>query len=517
MKFVPILRGWLLPILSGFLLAVALPPFDQGQVGWIALIPFFFAIEGCSRPEAFRRGYLAGVVFFGMTTWWIIHVSLPGMVALIAFLALYFGGAGVFLNLFGKNETDSVTRNLGVAFAGAAGWVTLEWIRGHFPLGGFGWNGLGVTQHSSVPLIQFAGITGVYGVSALVFVLNYALFCTVRRFVDRQGMNRRLSWEFYVAMSLVCAAVLYGFRELRPGQPTGALRPLRLALVQGNIPQSLKFDEREKPMILDRYRSLTETATLTKVDLVIWPETATPDALRYEATTYGVVTAAAAQAKAYLLTGTIDLTPHSEPVEAFNAAALVRPDGSVPTVYRKTRLVPFGEYVPLRKIMPFFKWFTPITDSFERGREYTMFNVHGLDFGTVICFEDTLPHVYRRFVKAGAEFMVNLTNDAWFKDSPAAEIHLANAVFRTVENRRWLVRATNHGVTCVVSPLGFVQPRADIFQATWLPFVLLVPTELPATFYTEHGDVFVAGCAVVAILGLLVAWRMGAFRLESRA
>jgi len=308
-------------------------------------------------------------------------------------------------------------------------------------------------------------------------------------------------------MLLLGGAFVYGLRTIQSAPVGGACRALRLALVQGNIPQSLKFDDREKPLIFDRYRSLTTTATLEEADLVIWPETATPDALRYDPETFAVVTNITAQTQADLLTGTIDFTPRSAPVEAFNAAALVRPDGLVAGVYRKIHLVPFGEYVPLRKIGPFLKWFTPITDSFECGRETTLFNVHGLKFGAVICFEDTLPDLYRRFVKRGADFMVNLTNDGWFKDSPAAEQHLANAIFRAVENRRSLVRCTNNGMTCLIDQFGIIRHRVAPFTPATLAFTLLVPAELPVTFYTQSGDVFTAGCAVVALLAVIACWR----------
>ena len=523
-----LLKRWVLPATTGVFYALALPPYKHCEFGWFALVPLFFAIEGCRPSEAFRRGFLAGLVFFGMTTWWIIHVSLPGMVALVAFLALFFGVAGVWLTLVGRVPSrgannqmpaevsgpttgdDSVWRNVFAAIAGAAGWVTLEWLRGHFPLGGFGWNGLGVTQSAATPLIQFASLTGVYGVSALVFILNYAFFCTIRRYLRNIGNVtpvRRLSWEFYLAMLLVGGIFVSGLREIDAPPAGGPRRALRLALVQGNIPQSLKFDEREKPMILDRYRSLTTTALTEQADLVIWPETATPEALRYDQEIFAVATNVTALTQAYLLTGTIDFTPRSDPVEAFNAAALVRPDGMIAGVYRKIHLVPFGEYVPLRKIVPFLKWFTPITDSFERGRDATLFNVHGLKFGAVICFEDTLPDLYRRFVKRGADFMVNLTNDAWFKDSPAAEMHVANAIFRAVENRRSLVRCTNHGMTCSIDQFGIVRHRAELFTATTLEFVLLVPTELPVTFYTQFGDVFTGGCAVVTLLTVIALVR----------
>src|SRR5258706_6162279 len=145
----------------------------------VALIPLFFAVEDCRPGEAFRRGYVAGLVFFGMTMWWLVHVSMAAPVALTAFLALYFGAAAVW---FARPSSDIFWRNLLAAIVGTAGWVTLEWIRGQVPLGGFGWNMLGVTQHRNVPLIQFASYTGVYGGSALVCFVNFAFFPAILRF-----------------------------------------------------------------------------------------------------------------------------------------------------------------------------------------------------------------------------------------------------------------------------------------------------------------------------------------------
>jgi apolipoprotein N-acyltransferase len=262
-------------------------------------------------------------------------------------------------------------------------------------------------------------------------------------------------------------------------------------------------------MILERYQSLTETAMMTQVDLIIWPETATPEALRYDPESFTLVTNLAVKANAHLLTGTIDVTPYStNRPEAFNGAILIRPDRSLGGIYHKIHLVPFGEYVPLRKIVPFFKWLTPITDSFERGEEFTLFHVKELRFGVVICFEDTVPKVYRRFIQRGADFMVNLTNDAWFKDSPAAEMHLANAVFRCAETRRPLVRCTNNGVTCIVDEFGFVNPatRLTSFTQGILICDLAVPRASGLTFYAAHGDWVVGLTAIVTGLALFLNW-----------
>ncbi len=512
-----VLTRWVLPIGTGALMALAFPPFNISQTAWLCLVPLLFALHGCRWGEAFRRGYVAGLVFFAMTIWWIMHVTIPGTVGLIAFLALYFSAGAawfVFCASLGsapsRSADNTVWRNLAVAVVGSAGWVTLEWLRGKLLFGGFPWNFLGVSQWRTGPLIQFASVTGVYGVSALLCFVNFAIYFTIRRFIGElsvRGAKHRLSWEFYAAMGLIGLAFMHGVHQMLPTESKSS-RTVRLALVQGNIPQTLKFEPEQKPMILERYRALTETALAARPDLIIWPETATPEPLRYDPDSFGLVTNLAVRSDAYLLTGTIDETPDSSPVEAFNAAILVGPDGTLRGIYRKLHLVPFGEYVPLRKIFPFLKWLTPIGDSFERGREFTVFRAGEMRFGAVICFEDTVPDLFRHFVQRDVDFMVNVTNDAWFKTSPAAEMHLANAVFRAVENRRPLVRVTNNGITCVVNERGNVIPSARLaaFGKGTLVCELSVPRESGLTVYAEHGDWAVGGCALVTGLAAALGW-----------
>lgn len=515
---------WLLPLITGVATAWAFPPFNMGQMAWLSLVPLLFAIENCAWGEAFRRGYIAGLAFFGMTTWWIVHVSVPGAVATIAFLALYFGAAAssfavVRARIAGTD--DSVVRNLAAAVVGTACWTTLEWVRGWFLLGGFPWNFLGVSQWQAGPLIQFASVTGVYGVSALLCLVNYAFYFTIRRLVRQIGKPaplRRLSWEFYVAMVLVALAFMHGIGEIRSGQEQKT-RSLRVGLVQPDIPQSLKFEPGEKQMILSRLGDQTDVLLADHPDLIIWPETAMPWVIQNDRESVDLVTNILAKSKAHLLTGYFD----DRYPKLYNAAILFTPQAHIGGVYRKIHLVPFGEFVPLRSIWaPLLKRVGPkdynVDDFFDMstGDEYSIFEANGLRFGTVICFEDTLPDLYRRFVQRDVDFMVNLTNDAWFKTSPELQMHLANAVFRAVENRRLLVRATNNGVTCVVSEHGFIRSHCVPFVQGSLSSELSLPTERTQTFYTRHGDVFVAGCAVIAVLGIgLAAFRGN--RLESRA
>ena len=504
-------------------MAFAFPPFNINQLAWVALVPLLFAVENCDRGEAFRRGYIAGLTFFGMTVWWLVHVTVPGAIATVAFLALYFGAAAVVFSTVAAwlakstaadddGSRDSLIRNLGAAVIGTTCWVTLEWVRGWFLLGGFPWNFLGVSQWQAGPLIQFANVTGVYGVSALLCFVNHGFYFTIRRIVRQMGGGttaRRLHWEFYVAMMLVCLALWHGIGEIRSGAGQST-RILRLALVQPDIPQSLKFDPNERGLILSRHRQLTETLLADHPDLIVWPETAIPWAVQYDPESAELVTNLLAKSQAHLLTGYFD----NRQRQMFNAAILFTPKPVISDIYRKIHLVPFGEYVPLRRAWaPLLRKIGPrdydVDDFFDlsAGEEYTIFDAMGVRFGAVICYEDTVPSLYRRFVQRDVDFMINLTNDAWFKTSPELETHLANAVFRAIESHRPLVRATNNGVTCVINEHGFITARCAPFKPATLSVSLSLPVDRAQPFYTRHGDVFVALCAVMAVttLGFLLA------------
>ncbi|MDW8344705.1 MAG: apolipoprotein N-acyltransferase [Verrucomicrobiae bacterium] len=519
-----------LPACAGVVLALAYPPFDAFQLGWVGLIPLLWAVESVPPGEAFRRGYLAGLFFFGLTVWWVGHVTVPGAVTLIILLALYFGAAGWWLGLVGRyffrNGHDRAGRNLLAALVAAAGWVVIEWFRARFIMGGFGWNGLGVSQYRAAALLQFISVTGGYGASALLVVINVIFYATVRRWLMhlRAGQPvRRLSWELYAVMVTVCVLFLVGAREIARRDQTPS-QSLRVLMVQANIPQSLKFVPDKAQMILDRHRHLTLTGAASQPNLIIWPETALPHPMRYDPVSYELATNIAITTGTYLLTGTIDYRSGSYPPEAYNAAILLGPDGTTRQIYHKIHLVPFGEYVPFQRwTRGLLKLIGPegydITEGFgfHRGREWTVFTLWEpveLRFASVICFEDTVPHLYRQFARQDVHFLVNLTNDAWFRESPAAAQHLANAVFRAIETRRPLLRATNNGITSIVDQCGVVRAELAPFTEGALTATINIPLEPPTTFYMRHGDVFVAVCALVAFLWFATA---NCFRLRSQS
>jgi apolipoprotein N-acyltransferase len=468
-------------------------------------------------------GYVAGFVFFSITFVWLGSpladlfqnrwlVCLPPLLA--GYLALYFAFWTWFIGGLPRGDTSFLSsgRNVRIAFLAASAWVAQEWVRGWF-LGGFGWNGLGVALHQNVALIQIADITGLSGLTFLVAFANVIALITVRRFVAEVGRTRiRPHWDFSIMMASVVLSFSYGVHALLhpvdlPKASGGDTIPLRIAAVQPDIPESFKSDAVHEQEIYDRYNALTHTALAWEPQLLLWPEAATLNDL-FEANTFEYLKEIAASTDAAFLLGSF-LTPPGD--GEYNIAACLTRHGQGVQIYRKMHLVPFGEYVPLRDSFPLFAKIAGelVPGDLDAGKEYTVFQLDSppVRLGPLICFEDTDGDHTRRFVKGGAQLLINITNDSWFGRSPGAEQHLANAVFRTIENRRPLVRDANTGVTCIIDAQGRV--LHDLRDADGTPFlegVLLgmvnVPREGPLTFYTRCGDWVIYGAVVVAVMGI---------------
>lgn len=428
---------------SAFLLILAFPPFDAGWAAWIALIPWLFELERSSPRGAFLRSYLVGLLFFLGTVWWVGHVTVPGMLVLVAYLALYFGVWGGFAQrVIARPGRPKQSLLL---FALPAAWVALEFLRS-FLLSGFGWNLLAHTQWNWIPLIQIADVTGVWGVSFLVMLANVALF---------QAIFRRGPF----AMTLVCFAVVLGYGLLKQKQ-FDACSPgsgFKVALVQGNVPQSQKWDEVFQESIWKRYEQLTAEAAGRKPELIVWPETAVPGFLE-EASIRQRLEQGVLSAGRPLLAGVP--TEDGATGALYNSAVLFSPDGAEKGRYDKLRLVPFGEFIPFKPVLGWLNNVVPIGD-FSAGREFTVFHPAApvQPFSVLICFEDLFPGMSRRFVRAGARWLLVITNDGWFGRSAASLQHLQASVFRAVENRVWVGRAANTGWTGFIDPLGRRLPK----------------------------------------------------------
>ena len=489
----------ILIVLSAVLLVISYPQMDLGPLAWVALVPFFFALDGKNARCAFGLGYACGFLFFAGTLGWFIYVTYPGAFLFIAYLSLYFAAFAAAFVFF---------RRLGLLprlFTLCAVWVALEFIRAH-ALSGFGWVSLGHSQYKNYLLIQIADVTGVYGVSFLVMLVNLLVFESLKFVHD----IRQLRWAQIIVTLLVCLVLGYGIVDTTH---TRAYGQVKVGVVQPNIPQSLKWDPRLKGKIVERNIQLTRTFGVHKPEIIIWPETSLPGILGESPELFEQVKKTARDMQTPVLMGTIIQEGEEQ---YYNSAVLVSADGEMTGRYDKVHLVPFGEYLPLRPVLGFINRFIGMGD-FTSGKEYTLFSAgrEQKKFGVLICFEDTLPYLRRGFTNAGAQFLVNMTNDAWFEDTKAPFLHLQAAVFGAVENKRALVRAANTGVSAFIDPFGrviqTVQNERGKKAFVMGTAVAALPLVNQRTVYTKYGDVFAMLC-FLGILGAIWATRTASKR-----
>ena len=512
---------WFCAAFSGLLLTLCYPRFNQSWLCWIALTPLIAAVwfgNGSKvgvQPSVKRAallGYLAGLVFFWGVFSWLTTVTVAGWLLLPFYLALYPAAWAAFLAL-ARHGAGDFTRsgvNLRLALLGAAAWVALEWARGLGALS-FGWNGLGIALHGNLSLIQISEFTGVGGLSFLIALTNLMVVITVCRFVNESRLRRiRPHWDFSVNLALIAATLTFGIRTFFAPEK-GDTIPLRVAAVQANIPQNEKFDQAFATMIMDRYTRLTEGALERRPQLLLWPEAATPGSM-FEKDLFEFVRGFAQRGDTNFLLGSLEFAPAEHD---YNIAALFTEKGEALQIYRKMHLVPFGEYIPFRHSFPPFEWVIGklVPGDFTAGMEHTVLQLQHPEMkaAALVCFEDTLGDLTRRFVQHGAQLLINVTNDGWFLRSQGSEQHLANAVFRAVENRRPLIRSANTGITAFIDPLGRVtnvfRPDGDPFAEGVLADTIQVPPETARhTFYTCHGERFSQACAALSLsaLGCLV-------------
>ena len=473
-----------LSLLSATLLILSFPNFNLWIFAWFGFVPLFFAWKNTSKIKAFLLSYLTGLLFWFGIIYWLIHVTLPGMIILAGYLALYFAVFGLLAKVFLARPDKS-----GVLFIPSF-WCFLEYLRSYL-FSGFPWALLGYSQFLNLPVIQIADITGTWGVSFLVIMANVLIY----RLINRSSTIRRPLYIFrFILVFLV--VIGYGIFKLASQGRVPASSEIKISAVQGNIPQYLKWEPRARSFILRKYFALTEAALKSQPDLIIWPEAALPVVLQEEPQYYKQVQDFIRAKNKPLLFGAVT----SSAEYFYNSALLLSDQGELMQQYDKLHLVPFGEYIPLRERLRFLEKVIPIGD-FTSGSRYTIFNVNGLNFAVLICFEDLFPELASKFSRNGADFLVNITNDAWFGESSSPYQHLAASVFRAVETRRYLVRAANTGVSGFIAPTGKIISlvRGKNAKAIFVPgfkteTLSIVKTD--STFYARLGDWFILVCFV---------------------
>lgn len=494
--------------LTGILLFLSFPPFEISFLGWLALVPLFLACAGAAPRRAAFFGGLAGAVFFVSTFHWLRHVTWFGMIALALYCTLYFIPFAVFISLRRCAwRSLNALRNLGWIAGAAAVWTACEYLRAVL-ITGFPWNLLGISQYTQLPFIQMAEWGGVYAVSFLMVSVNAATALTVLQYAaGLRGRGWRVHLELMSALLLAAVVWALGIRTLLNRPAEG--RPVRVALIQPNIPEVGNWELADPEVIYDKLERLTSLAQHTAgLDLIIWPETALPDLVRYSERSATLVKKLVADGVP-LLAGSMDVRWRTDnQPDYYNASMLFNPRGELLRTYYKQHLVLFGEYIPFDEKIPLVNALTPISTSFRAGTAATLFHLPGnpLGFSVLICFEDTLPYLARRAARADATWLVNQTNDSWFDPDCGSQQHLANAVFRCIETRRPMFRCTNTGATCAIDAQGRITrtlaPRTEGFQ-----IAELVPADpaRDATFYVRFGDLFAQACLLGSVAVCIVS------------
>jgi apolipoprotein N-acyltransferase len=452
---------------------------------------------------------MTGIIYFGGTIYWTGAVvstfgGLPEVVALLCALAL-----AAYMTLYLAAATALLGRAVAVAGAPALFlapwlWVAGEFARGHL-LGGFPWVPLGSSMAPVLPVLQLASLVGVYGLS-LYLVAHSTLVVVAITGTPRQRRRAGLA-----AVALLLAVSIWGGLRLADDALTRAGEPLAVGLVQANIRQEEKWDERMAPEIERRYDRLTRQAAAAGAAVVLWPESATPYYFNEAPARAAAVRALVRETGTPLLVGT-DEIERGQPARYYNSAFMLAPDGAVAAVYRKMQLVPFGEFVPLRSLLFFVSPLVEGVSDFSPGDRVTMLPMAGHMASTAICYEIVYPHLAREAARQGAELLTTITNDAWYGDSSAPYQHFALATIRAVEQGRYLARAANTGISGVVDPYGRVIGATRVFEEA------VVVTEVRAltgrTLYATIGDL-VAQLAL-GVAGLTVVWLGAGWRARRR-
>lgn len=499
---------WLLAIISGGLQIVIFPIPNWNFLCWIALAPLLIALLDAARAGkptvALRRGFLlgwiSGIIFYAGSCYWVYHVmayygglSVPVATGVLILFCLYVGLVhGLFGGVLALIASRPGWGQRGLILAAPFFWVATELFRARVI--GFPWDLLGTVLVDNIPLSRIASVTGVYGLSFEIVLMNAALVAIL------YGRRERRVLMLAAAILIIGVVETGSYMEPPKAIPTGTAR-----LMQQNI----SLDQHWNPTIYEQ--TLAELKQMSVPhpgegmpgdplpDLVIWPESPAPF-FGNDPRFHQALSSIATDANAYVLAGTLGVVHGIDTSKLYNSAELIAPNGDWLARYDKIHLVPFGEYVPFQDLFSFAKKLTKEVGDFVPGTERLVLPVHSYKLGVFICYESIFPDEIRQFARDGAGLLVNISNDGWFGDTGAPGQHLRMARMRAIENGRWVLRSTNTGISATIDPYGRIvqQARRNVRVAVDVPYGVVTST----TFYTRRGDWFawfcVLSCAIIA-------------------
>jgi apolipoprotein N-acyltransferase len=485
--------------LSGILLFLSFPKYGSGLIAWIALIPLFWALkETKTIRQALLLGFISGLIGHVGIIYWItfvvvnygylpIYLGITLMLLLATYLSIYiaiFAGCVIFFQ-----------KKIALYIIAPVLWVCLEYCKSCF-FTGFPWENLGYSQYLHINLIQVADIVGVYGLSFVIVLANATLVEVIEK----------RSKQAFITLSVVALIIViifvYGInRTKQVDNYLANASATEVTLVQGNIDQSIKWEDSYQKETVSIYERLSMQNAPEKTGLIIWPETAVPFNYQDESDLRKRVRDTAIKTNSWFIFGSTSYVQQKHERDYYNSAYLLAPDGEIKGKYDKVHLVPYGEYVPLRDVFPFIRKLTAGMGDFSVGTGYYPLSLDDRKVGILICYEAILPLAARMYKNAGAGLLINITNDAWFGATSAPYQHLSMAVFRAVETKMFLVRAANTGISGIVNPKGEIVSQSRIFESSVVKgnakFAYI------KTIYASFGDILVLICFGFVLVSIL--------------
>lgn len=496
-------KSLLLATLSGVLLGLSFPlavaskdifeKLPNGILVFFAFIPLLFSLEEEKGRNSFLKGYITGIVFYTVGLFWIMYAlkvfgnlswftSLSIFITMILYLACYTG-------LFGL-----LTRKLGSRFpvwlAASAAYASIEYLK-NFVFDGFPWLNPAYALAKFNTLIQICDIAGIYTLTFFIMLVNIAIFELIKFILKKRAFP---TTQISLSICLAVFFFTYGFLRLESLEKAKTKTSLNLALIQGNVPQDEKWGGDNSRDIIKKYLDLSRSAKDLNPELIVWPEGSLPFSLNLELDAIRIFPKDSFSSK--FLIGSISHGRKGGERSSYNSAFYLEPDGKILSLYHKNHLVPFSEHVIYERYLPFLrKLIPPVAGDFAEGDELTIFNLRDLKFGVIICFEAIFPELSRRLVRDGADFIVNITNDAWFGKNSGPYQHFEMVKFRAIENRVSILRAANTGISAVIDPAGKISFRTKLFEDAVIKSTVEIKDL--TSVYTKIGDVFVYLCLVV--------------------
>ena len=490
-----------LAILSGIFYGLSFPKFEL----WF-LLPFSIALLihlsiECGPVVPFLSGLSANLILL----YWLVptmtvygNLSYPFSIILYfilcLYLSFYWGLFGVISKIFHLKFKNFKFLLIPLS------WVSLEYLKGHV-FTGFPWALAGYSVYKIIPVVQIADITGVYGVSFLLilwgeFIYEIYAFLKSRKFII-PVISSLLLTSIFTLFSYVYGVQRISFIKNLMNNS----EKMKVSLIQGNFEQDIKWSPEYTDLTMNVYISLSEEAIKKGAEIIVWPETAVPffyqNDRRYKDRMRNLVL----NSSSALIFGSPAYSREKREILYHNRIYLINQDGEE-FYYDKLHLVPFGEYIPLKKIFKFAKRYVSAMGDMDPGKEIKLLPYKGHLIGGYICYEAIFPELVRLFKKMGAELFVNITNDAWFGKTSAPYQHISMAAFRSIENRVWTMRCANTGVSALITPYGEIKSPTPIFKRTEV--FGEVNFSNVKTFYSTYGDVFACFSLIITIFFLIL-------------